>query len=75
LNWVDLEDKYFDLLVKYSNRNTKSFSIEKIKLINEKFEILKHLLQKYLIIQQSYFKTPFDKFPLVDCFCDKIYKH
>lgn len=75
LNWVDLEDKYFDLLVKYRTRTTKSYSIEKIKLINEKFEVLKQLLQEYLIVQQSYFTTPFDKLPLIDCFCDKIHKH
>lgn len=75
LNWVDLEDKYFDLLVKYSKHTSKSYSVEKIKLINEKFEILKQLLQEYLITQQSYFTNPFDKKPLVDCFTETIYPH
>lgn len=75
LNWVDLEDKYFDLLVKYSDRLSKSYSIEKIKLINEKFEILKQLLQEYLITQQSYFSNLSDREPLIECFCEKIYKH
>ena len=75
LNWVDLEDKYFDLLVKYSDRLSKSYSIEKIKLINEKFEILKQLLQEYLITQQLQFSNLSDREPLINCFCEKIYKH
>jgi hypothetical protein len=75
LNWVDLEDRYFDLLVKYSDKNSKSYSIDKIRVINEKFEILKHLLQEYLITQQSYFSNLSDKESMIDCFCDKIYKH
>jgi len=36
LNWVDLEDRYFDLLVKYSDQSLKSYNVEKIKFINEK---------------------------------------
>lgn len=75
LNWVDLEDKYFDLLVKYSNRTSKLYSIDKIKLINEKFEILKMLFQEYLIKQQLQFSNLSDREPLINCFCDKIYKH
>lgn len=75
LNWVDLEDKYFDLLVKYSTRTAKSYSVEKIKLINEKFEILKQLLQEYLITQQLQFSNLSDRESLINCFCDKIYKH
>lgn len=75
LNWVDLEDKYFDLLVKYSNQTTKGYSVEKIKLINEKFEILKQLLQEYLITQQLQFSNLSNREPLISCFCDKIYKH
>lgn len=75
LNWVDIEDRYFDLLLKYSNRLLKYYSLEKIKLINEKFEILKQLLQEYLITQQSYYTNAFDKQPLIDCFSDKIHKH
>jgi hypothetical protein len=75
LNWVDLEDRYFDLLVKYSDKNSRSYSIDKIRVINEKFEILKQLLQEYLITQQSYFSNFSDKEPIINCFCDKIYKH
>lgn len=74
LNWVDLEDRYFDLLAKHINNTSKAYSIDKIKGINEKFEILKQLLQEYLITQQSYFSNLSDREPLIDCFCDKIYK-
>lgn len=75
LNWVDLEDRYFDLLVKYSDKATKLYSREQIKLINDKFEILKKLLKEYLEKQQLEFSNLSDKEPLINCFCDKIYKH
>ncbi|CAM4275682.1 AbiH family protein [Flavobacterium terrigena] len=75
LNWVDLEDRYFDLLVKYGSTALKKNNIDKIKLINDKFEILKQLLQEYLIKQQLQFSNLSNKEPLVDCFCDKIYKN
>jgi hypothetical protein len=75
LNWVNLEDKYFDLLVKYNDRKTKLFSVEKIRLINEKFEILKKLLNEYLKQQQSYYTNPFNKKPLIDCFTEEILQH
>lgn len=75
LNWVDLEDKYFDLLVKYSNKSSKLYDIEDVKLINRKFEILKQLLQEYLKQEQLSFSNLSDREPLINCFCDKIYKH
>ncbi len=74
LNWVDLEDRYFDLLVLYGTKNNRSYDKEKIKVINEKFEILKQLLNQYLIKQQSYFTNPFNKQPLIDCFNEEINK-
>ncbi len=41
--WKDLESLYFDLLIEHKN------SADSIHLINEEFEHLKNLLQKYLI--------------------------
>jgi hypothetical protein len=74
LNWVDLEDCYFDLLVLYGTQTSRSYDKKKIKLINEKFEILKKLLNEYLIKQQSFYTNPFDKQPLIDCFNEEISK-
>lgn len=75
LNWVDLEDKYFDLLVKYSDRLSRSYSLDTIRLINEKFDLLKKLLKEYLLEQQLQFSNLSNREPLINCFCDKIYKH
>lgn len=75
LNWVDLEDRYFELLVKYSDKSQKYYSIEKIKSINDKFDVLKKLLIEYLKEQQSYFSNSFNPQPLIDSFCDKIYRY
>lgn len=46
INWVDLENDYFEELLKYKNK--LNFDFEKVRILNEEFEYLKTCLEEYL---------------------------
>lgn len=70
-NWVDLENEYFDHLLKCEEEN--GFNYEKVRKLNEEFEFLKAQLEEYLVYHQQEFAEYYES---VDCsseiFCEKI---
>lgn len=75
LKWVDLEIEFFNLLVATKHAYKNSNLDGAIEKLNEQLEFLKLQLVEYLKNQQLSFSNNFDKSPLINCFCDKIYKH
>jgi len=53
-NWVDIENEYYKLLVKYAKEDiTESAKREKIEGLNKELDLLKKELIKYLRIQEN----------------------
>lgn len=51
VNWVDLENDYFEKLIHC--KSTRGYDFDKVKMLNEEFNFLKGALEKYLIKHQS----------------------
>lgn len=70
-NWVDLENEYFDHLLKCKEEN--GFNYERVKKLNDEFEFIKIKLEEYLIRHQKEFS---EYFLSIDSswkiFCEKI---
>jgi hypothetical protein len=75
MNWVDLEIEYFNVLLATKHGSKDYNQLEAIQKVNSQLTFLKSKLEEYLIKQQMEFSNLSDREPLVDCFCDKIYKH
>lgn len=66
-NWVDLENEYFENLIKCNGM--EGFDFEKVKKLNKEFEFIKTELEKYLAQHQNEF---FNTYSYVDK-CSKIF--
>lgn len=75
LNWVDLEIEFFNVLLATKNANQLPIQILAIKKVNDQLDFLKNKLIEYLRNQQLQYSNLFDKSSLINCFCEKIYKH
>jgi len=51
MNWVDLENEYFDHLIKC--KSPKGYIDTQVNLLNQQFEYLKTLLENYLLKHQN----------------------
>lgn len=49
ITWVDIENSYYNTLISLLQKENMFSGINSIKQLNEDFEIIKQLLQKYLI--------------------------
>ncbi|MFZ4262082.1 AbiH family protein [Sphingobacterium sp. HJSM2_6] len=67
-SWVDIEQAYFDRLASLGGNafNFKDFNSNKVKSLNNKFSYLKSKLEKYLTIQDNWFKINSRNTPLKD---------
>ena len=75
INWVDLEAEYFNALLEANSISDVSKKKLAIKNVNNQLDFLKKLLIDYLKTQQLQFSNMSDRQPIIDSFCDKIYKH
>ena len=71
VNWVDLENDYFDQLL--SLKGTSGFEFERVKNLNNEFQFLKIQLEQYLIRHQEESKSAFSK-EFTSIFCEPILK-
>jgi len=69
VNWVDLENDYFEQLV--ALKDPRGFNFEGVKALNDEFDYLKTQLQKYLITLERDSKSLFH-FDYRDLFCEPI---
>ncbi|MFY8180632.1 MAG: AbiH family protein [Flavobacterium sp.] len=69
-NWVDFEIEYFNELYRIK---TKGFEVEnRVRALNENFDVFKSKLEIYLKKQEENFHHNFAREKLIDCFCEKI---
>lgn len=74
LNWVDVENEYFEELIKCKNRKDK-FEYSVVEKLNKELTYIKNLLEKYLtkVIKNSKQTISPNKFSRI--FNDSIYKN
>ncbi len=72
LNWVDLENEYFEVLIAAKNGGSENHK-EAIKKVNTQFEYLKMKLLEYLKDQVKKYSDVFIS-SLLRCFLEKIFK-
>lgn len=73
MNWVDVENEYFEELKRCKLRNNDEFDYDKIKKLNSDFKFIKEKLEIYLskVIQFDFEK---DNIKFVSLFCQPIMK-
>lgn len=69
VNWVDLENGYFEKLVKC--KYGRQFDFQRVKKLNTEFECLKEILELYLSTEQQNKMTTVSD-DLVNIFCENI---
>ncbi len=69
INWVDLENDYFDQLI--SLKDHSGFILKQVEELNIEFYFLKNELEKYLIKQQKESQQVYD-YRFTNIFCEPI---
>lgn len=72
INWVDLENLYFDMLLQC--RDAAGFDFERVNRLNMEFDFLKDTLEKYLMREQKNINLPFSH-KMAELFCEPIKKN
>ena len=69
INWVDLEDDYFNNLL--ACKSSRGFNLDKVKSLNDEFDFLKLKLEEYLIkVQKENEHSASEE--ISEVFCEKI---
>ena len=69
MNWVDLENEYFDQLL---NCKTKAdYDFDEVKKLNDEFDFLRNKLEEYLFTHQAESSSMYSE-NLREIFCEKI---